>query len=34
MVFAAYGDTAYPVSVEVFEFSTNGIRAVGVFDRP
>lgn len=34
MVFAAYGETAYPVSVEVFEFSANGIRAVGVFDRP
>lgn len=34
MVFAAYGETAYPVSVEVFEFSVNGIRAVGVFDRP
>ncbi len=34
MVFAAYGETAYPVSVEVFEFSANGIRAIGVFDRP
>lgn len=34
MVFAAYGETAYPVSVEVFEFSARGIRAVGVFDRP
>ena len=34
MVFAAYGETAYPVSVEVFEFSASGIRAVGVFDRP
>lgn len=34
MVFAAYGETAYPVSVEVFEFSPSGIRAVGVFERP
>jgi hypothetical protein len=34
LVFAAYGETAYPVSVEVFEFSAKGIRAVGVFDRP
>ncbi len=34
MVFAAYGESAYPVSVEVFEFNASGIRAVGVFDRP
>jgi hypothetical protein len=34
MVFAAYGETAYPISVEVFEFSAKGIRAVGIFDRP
>lgn len=34
MVFEAYRESAYPVSVEVFEFSANGIRAVGVFQRP
>jgi hypothetical protein len=34
MVFEAYRETAYPVSVEVFEFSASGIRAVGVFERP
>ncbi len=34
MVFAAFGETAYPVSVEVFEFSATGIRAVGVYERP
>ena len=34
MVFAAYAETAFPVSVEVFEFSPSGIRAVGVFERP
>ena len=34
MVFAAYRATAYPVSVEVFEVSAAGIRAVGVFEEP
>lgn len=34
MVFEASHETAYPVSVEVFEFSANGIRAVGVYQRP
>jgi hypothetical protein len=32
MVFEAYRATAWPVSVEVFEFSAKGIRAIGVFD--
>lgn len=31
LVFEAYRATAWPVSVEVFEFSAAGIRAVGVF---
>lgn len=34
MVFEAYHETAYPISVELFEFSPEGIRAVGVFERP
>jgi hypothetical protein len=34
MVFEAYGETAFPVSVEVLEFSANGIRGVGVYERP
>src|SRR5262249_4664707 len=34
MVFEAYHETAYPISVEVFEFSAAGIRAVGVYERP
>jgi hypothetical protein len=34
LIFAAYEETAFPVSVEVFELSTKGIRAVGIFDRP
>ncbi|HYR59696.1 MAG TPA: hypothetical protein VEO95_13740 [Chthoniobacteraceae bacterium] len=34
MVFEAYHETAYPISVEVFEFSAKGIRAVGVYERP
>jgi hypothetical protein len=32
LVFEAYRATAYPVSVELFEFSVRGIRAMGVFD--
>ena len=34
MVFAAYRATPYPVSVEVFEVSATGLRAVGVFEEP
>jgi hypothetical protein len=34
MVFEAYRATAWPVSVEVFEFSAAGIRAIGVYDEP
>ena len=32
MVIRAYEDSAYPVSLEVFEISGNGIRAVGAFE--
>ena len=34
MVFAAYRETAFPISVEVLEFSAAGIRAVGVYEEP
>ena len=34
MVFAAYRATPYPVSVEVFELSAAGLRAVGVYEEP
>lgn len=34
MVFEAYRATPYPVSVEVFEVSAKGLRAVGVFQEP
>lgn len=34
MVFEAYRATAWPVSVEVFEFSATGIRAVGAYEAP
>ena len=34
MVFEAYRESAFPVSVEVFAFSKEGIRAVGVYERP
>jgi hypothetical protein len=34
MVFAAYRATPFPVSVEVFELSAKGLRAVGVFEEP
>jgi len=34
MVFDAYRATAWPVSVEVFEVSTGGLRAVGVYREP
>ena len=34
MVFAAYRATAFPVSVEVFEVSAEGIRAFGVYEQP
>jgi hypothetical protein len=32
MIINAYHDSAYPVSLEVFEISTAGIRAIGAFD--
>jgi hypothetical protein len=34
MVFEAYRATAYPVSVEVFEVSADGMRAIGVYEEP
>lgn len=34
MVFAAYRATPFPVSVEVFECSAKGLRAVGIFEEP
>jgi len=34
MVLAAYRATPYPVSVEVFELSARGLRAVGVYEEP
>jgi hypothetical protein len=34
MVFAAYRATPFPVSVEVFEVSAQGLRAVGIFEEP
>ncbi len=34
MVFEAYRATAWPVSVEVFEVSRDGLRAVGVYREP
>ncbi|HEX8310675.1 MAG TPA: hypothetical protein VF614_05110 [Chthoniobacteraceae bacterium] len=34
MVFEAYRATAFPVSVEVFEISDNGMRAVGIYEEP
>ena len=34
MVFAAFRATPYPVSVEVFELSATGLRAVGVYEEP
>jgi hypothetical protein len=32
LVMNAYHDSAYPVSLEVFEISPAGIRAIGIFD--
>jgi hypothetical protein len=32
LVLQGYHDSPYPVSVEVFEISADGIRAIGVFD--
>ena len=32
LVMGAYHDSAYPVSLEVFEISPGGIRAIGVFE--
>ncbi len=34
MAFTAYRETAWPVSVEVFEVSAAGFRAVGVYQEP
>jgi hypothetical protein len=34
MVFEAFRATAYPVSVEVFEVSADGMRAIGVYEEP
>ena len=34
MVFEAFRATAWPVSVEVFEVSADGFRAVGVYQDP
>ena len=34
MVLDAYGATAWPISVEVFEISAQGMRAVGVYQSP
>lgn len=34
MIFQAYRATAHPVSVEVFEVSAQGMRAVGVYEEP
>jgi hypothetical protein len=34
MVFEAYRATAWPVSVEVFEVSKDGLRAIGVYQEP
>jgi hypothetical protein len=32
LVIHAYHDSAYPVSLEVFEISASGIRAIGIFE--
>ncbi len=32
MIIRAYRDSAYPVSLEMFEISEKGIRAIGGFD--
>lgn len=32
LVWSAYRETAYPVSVELFEWNKGNIRAIGVFD--
>jgi hypothetical protein len=34
MVFRAYRETAYPVSVEVFELSADGWRCLGAYEEP
>jgi len=34
MVFEAYRQTAWPVSVEVFEVSVDGFRAAGIYREP
>jgi hypothetical protein len=33
MVWEAYGETAYPVSVELFEWRSGTLKAVGMFER-
>jgi hypothetical protein len=32
MILRAYQDSAYPVSLEVFEVSAAGIKAIGLFE--
>ena len=34
LIFAAYRDTPFPVSTEVFELSKDGFKAVGAFEEP
>ena len=34
MIFRDYRLTPFPVSVEVFEFSAQGIRTVGAYEEP
>jgi len=34
MIFRDYRETPFPVSVEVFEFSPEGIKAVGAYEEP
>lgn len=34
MVFTAFGETAWPVSTEVFEVSGHGVKSAGHFERP
>jgi len=34
MVIRGFRDSAYPVSVEVFEVTARGVRSVGIFEEP
>jgi hypothetical protein len=34
MIFREYRETTMPVSVEVFEISAEGVRAIGIFEEP